>query len=64
MLRQSGGRGQYGHCCDWNGTNMKDEYEFENAIVGGAIPKEYIPAIDAWYPRSMLKWYICWISSY
>ncbi len=44
-IRQSGGRGQYGHCvidlipCD-------GEYEFENAIVGGVIPKEYIPAVD------------------
>ncbi|SCN26179.1 Vegetative protein 19 [Clostridium sp. N3C] len=44
-VRQSGGRGQYGHC--WIEMTPHDgEYEFENAIVGGVIPKEYIPAID------------------
>lgn len=44
-VRQSGGRGQYGHC--WiEMTPFEGEYEFENAIVGGVIPKEYIPAID------------------
>jgi elongation factor G len=45
FVRQSGGRGQYGHC--WiELIPTEGEYEFENAIVGGAIPKEYIPAID------------------
>ena len=44
-IRQSGGRGQYGHCWIELIPNEGD-YEFENAIVGGAIPKEYIPAID------------------
>lgn len=44
-IRQSGGRGQYGHCViDLIPCN--GEYEFENAIVGGVIPKEYIPAVD------------------
>lgn len=44
-VRQSGGRGQYGHC--WiEMSPFEGEYEFENAIVGGVIPKEYIPAID------------------
>ena len=44
--KQSGGKGQYGHCIiEMEPTD--GEYEFENAIVGGAIPKEYIPAIDA-----------------
>ncbi len=47
--RQSGGRGQYGHCrvrfepIDPNGETT---YEFESTVVGGAIPKEYIPAVD------------------
>ena len=47
--KQSGGRGQYGHCrvrftpMDPNGENT---YEFESTAVGGAIPKEYIPAVD------------------
>lgn len=47
FVRQSGGRGQYGHV--WIRIEPKDPgtgYEFVNAIVGGAIPKEYIPAVD------------------
>ncbi|MEA4825192.1 MAG: elongation factor G, partial [Clostridium sp.] len=45
FVRQSGGRGQYGHC--WiELTPHEGEYEFENAIVGGAVPREYVPAID------------------
>ncbi|WWU65035.1 elongation factor G [Clostridium baratii] len=45
FVRQSGGRGQYGHC--WiEMMPTEGEYEFENAIVGGAIPREYIPAVD------------------
>ena len=44
--KQSGGKGQYGHAViEMEPT--EGEYVFENAIVGGAIPKEYIPAIDA-----------------
>ena len=46
--RQSGGKGQYGHCKIHVEPNESGKgYEFVNAIVGGAIPKEYIPAIDA-----------------
>ncbi len=47
--KQSGGRGQYGHCkvrftpMDANGETS---YTFTNSVVGGAIPKEYIPAVD------------------
>ena len=47
FVRQSGGRGQYGHC--WLRLEPQEPgkgYEFVNAIVGGVIPKEYIPAID------------------
>lgn len=47
FVRQSGGRGQYGHV--WlkiEPKNRGEGYEFINAIVGGAIPKEYIPAVD------------------
>ena len=47
FVRQSGGRGQYGHV--WlriQPQEAGDGYEFENAIVGGVVPKEYIPAVD------------------
>ncbi len=47
FVRQSGGRGQYGHV--WIKLEPLEAgkgYEFENAIVGGVIPKEYIPAVD------------------
>ncbi|WP_300384746.1 elongation factor G [Clostridium sp.] len=43
--KQSGGKGQYGHCVIEMEPTV-GEYVFENAVVGGAIPKEYIPAID------------------
>jgi elongation factor G len=46
--RQSGGKGQYGHCKIRLEPNESGKgYEFVNAIVGGSIPKEYIPAVDA-----------------
>ncbi len=46
--RQSGGKGQYGHCKITVEPNESGKgYEFINNIVGGAIPKEYIPAVDA-----------------
>lgn len=47
FVRQSGGRGQYGHV--WLKIEPRSRgkgYEFVNAIIGGAIPKEYIPAVD------------------
>lgn len=47
FVRQSGGRGQYGHV--WLKIEPQEAgkgYEFVNAIVGGVIPKEYIPAVD------------------
>ncbi|MBR4145172.1 MAG: elongation factor G [Lachnospiraceae bacterium] len=54
--KQSGGRGQYGHCkviftpMDVNGDKT---YEFESTVVGGAIPKEYIPAVSAGIEEAM-----------
>jgi len=46
--RQSGGKGQYGHVKIRVEPNEPGKgYEFTNAVVGGAIPKEYIPAVDA-----------------
>ena len=47
FVRQSGGRGQYGHAViDIEPNEEGKGYEFENAIVGGVVPKEYIPSID------------------
>ena len=48
--RQSGGRGQYGHCkvrFEPMDANAEKTFEFVSEIVGGAIPKEYIPAVGA-----------------
>jgi elongation factor G len=48
FIRQSGGRGQYGHCVlELEPQEPGTGYTFVNKIVGGAIPKEYIPAVDA-----------------
>ena len=47
FVRQSGGKGQFGHV--WLELSPQESgtgYEFENAIVGGVVPKEYIPAVD------------------
>ncbi|MCL0049646.1 elongation factor G [Peptococcaceae bacterium] len=54
FIRQSGGRGQYGHC--WIEIEPLERgagYEFVNKIVGGVIPKEYIPAVDAGIREAM-----------
>ena len=48
FVRQSGGKGQYGHV--WIEFSPNEEgkgFEFENAIVGGVVPREYIPAVEA-----------------
>ena len=54
--RQSGGKGQYGHCkirFEVMDANEGKTYEFVNEIVGGAIPKEYIPAVDKGIQEAM-----------
>lgn len=54
FIRQTGGRGQYGHCwLELEPLESGQGYIFENKIVGGAIPKEYIPAIDAGIREAM-----------
>ena len=53
--RQSGGKGQYGHVKIRIEPNPEKGYEFVNAIVGGAIPKEYIPAVDQGIQGAMLS---------
>jgi elongation factor G len=54
FVRQSGGRGQYGHV--WIEFSPNEEgkgFEFENAIVGGVVPREYIPAVQAGLEEAM-----------
>ena len=47
FIRQTGGRGQYGHVClKIEPMERGSGYEFVNEIVGGVVPKEYVPAID------------------
>lgn len=48
FVRQSGGRGQCGHVwLEIEPLEAGKGYEFENKIVGGVVPKEFIPAVDA-----------------
>jgi len=53
FIRQSGGRGQYGHVWIELAPNPGKGYEFENAIVGGVIPKEYIPSVSQGIQEAM-----------
>lgn len=53
-VRQSGGKGQYGHAVvEFEPQERGAGYEFEDGIVGGAIPREYIPAVNAGIKESM-----------
>ena len=54
FVRQTGGRGQYGHVViDMEPNEPGAGYEFENRIVGGTIPREYIPAVDEGVQEAM-----------
>ena len=53
-IKQSGGKGNYGHCwLEMTPLEPGSGFEFENKIVGGAIPKEYIPAIEKGITEAM-----------
>ena len=53
-IKQSGGKGNYGHCwLEMTPLEAVKGFEFENKIVGGAIPKEYIPAIEKGVAEAM-----------
>jgi elongation factor G len=53
-IKQSGGRGQYGHCWLRISSNEAGKgYEFQNSVVGGSIPREFIPAIDKGVTESL-----------
>jgi elongation factor G len=54
FIKQSGGRGKYGHVWLEIGPNEPGKgYEFTNAIIGGTVPKEYIPAVSAGVQEAM-----------
>src|SRR3546814_19604958 len=56
FVRQSGGKGQFGHV--WLEISPQEPgvgYEFDNAIVGGVVPKEYLPAVDKGIQEAMTK---------
>ena len=52
-IRQSGGRGQYGHVKIKFEPNPESDFEFVNEIVGGTIPKEYIPSVEKGLRKSL-----------
>jgi elongation factor G len=53
FVRQTGGRGQYGHAVINAEHNDETGYEFDNKIVGGVIPREYIPSVDKGIKESL-----------
>jgi elongation factor G len=59
FVRQSGGRGQYGHCVLDVAPQPGKGYSFANATVGGVIPREYVPAIDKGVQEAMQRGVLC-----
>ena len=62
FARQSGGRGQYGHV--WIEFSPNEEgkgFEFENGIVGGVVPREYIPAVQAGLEDALERGVFSWL---
>jgi elongation factor G len=53
FVRQTGGRGQYGHAVINLEHNEEENYSFDNKIVGGVIPREYIPSVDKGIQEAM-----------
>lgn len=64
FVRQSWGRGQYWHVIAELGKFQPEEWQedfaFENAIIWGTIPREFIPAIEKWAKETMQKWVLAW----